>query len=64
MSWLVNNFLASVFCMDVAFRNVRDIDIVMLERDAVGNAWVAVYKLISNFNSTSDMLVIAVIVAV
>ena len=32
--------------MDVAFRNVRDINIVMLERDAVGNALVAVYKLI------------------
>ena len=32
--------------MDVAFRNVRDINIVMLERDVVGNALVAVYKLI------------------
>lgn len=44
--WLINNFLAGVFCLDVAFRNVRYINIVMLERDVVGNTLVAVYALI------------------
>lgn len=30
--WLINTFLAGTFCMVMAFRSIRDTNIVMLER--------------------------------